>query len=630
MCGFCGFALRDGAVEALGARLSAMTRTLAHRGPDDQGEYLREGIAVGFRRLSIIDLDGGHQPIWNEEGNVAVVCNGEIYNFKELREELQKRGHHFSTGSDAETVVHLYEEKGEALFGDLVGMYAICLADFRIPGAPRLLLARDRIGIKPMYWGATDGGIYWGSEPKAILESGVFDRRLRDTALVDYLVQGYTSGPRSAWSGISRLEPGHWLEWTRERGVRVQRYWDLPLEERPESAPAEEILDWIDRIVGDRLVADVPLGAFLSGGIDSTAVVTSMVGASAEQVVACSVGFAEKSHDELERARGTARRLGLVHHTSILQPDPTLALEVLPWFYDEPLADSSCVPTYLVSKMARENVTVALSGDGGDEIFGGYRRYVYDVAENRLRRTLGPLGRKGLATLGRFYPKLDAAPRWLRAKSVLENFGRDPARAYYASLTQLSTEEAFAVLAPDLRESLRDHDPFEAFQEHYDRPCDCDPLYRAQYADFKTFLPDQILVKTDRASMAVSLEVRVPLLDHRFVERFAALPRNEKVRGGRGKHALREALRSRIPGEVLDGPKMGFDTPLRGWIRGPLADAVSESVESLPEDWFDRGALRTRFSEHRAGHRDHSALLWSLLVLEQWRRCHRATGIAAG
>jgi len=628
MCGFCGFALRAGSIEPLGERLRSMAATLAHRGPDDQGELLREGVAVGFRRLSIIDLAGGHQPIWNEDGTVAVVCNGEIYNFRELREDLQRRGHTFGSGSDAETVVHLWEEKGEALLDDLVGMYAICLVDFRHRDDPRVFLARDRIGIKPLYYAETSEGIHWGSETKAILESGVFERTLRGPALLDFLVQGYVSGPDSAWDGLARLEPGHCLSWSRDSGARVRRYWDLPLEEREEHASEDEILEWVDRVVGDRLVADVPLGAFLSGGIDSTAVVTSMSGASAEQVVACSVGFEEKSHDELQRARATASRLDLCHHTQVLRPDPAAAIEILPWFYDEPLADSSCVPTWLVSRMAREHVTVALSGAGGDEVFGGYRRYVFDVAENRVRQALGPWGRKGLGALGRLYPKLDAAPRWLRAKSVLENFGRDPARAYYASLTQMSREEAALVLAPELREALEGHDPFAAFRDHYERPRGTDPLYRAQYADFKSFLPDQILVKTDRASMAVSLEVRVPLLDHRFVERFAPLPREAKVHGGRGKHALREALRRRIPGEVLDGRKMGFDTPLRGWIQGPLAGATLEALESLAGEWFDGAALRHRFAEHTAGRRDHSALLWSLLVLEHWRRRHGVTGIS--
>ena len=389
------------------------------------------------------------------------------------------------------------------------------------------------------------------------------------------------------------------------------------------------MLEWLDEVVRARLVSDVPLGAFLSGGIDSTAVVTSMSRLLDAPPVVCSVGFNERSHDELGVARATAERLGLVQHTEILEADPTLALETLPWFYDEPLADPSTVPTWLVSKMAREHVTVALSGDGGDETFAGYRRYVHDAAENRLRQALGPAGRAAFRTAGRVYPKMDWAPRFLRGRTFLSNVGDDPARAYWRSVSILDRAEAVGLLAPDVRASLSEHDPFEAFAEHYRRPSVDDPLYRAQYADFHTYLPDQILTKVDRASMAVSLEVRVPILDHRFAERFAHLPAEEKVRAGRGKHAFREALRSRLPGEVLDGKKRGFDTPLAAWIRGPLATPVAEAVESLPGDWFDRAALRLRLEEHRAGRRDHGRVLWSLLVLEHWRRRHAVTGLAA-
>ena len=629
MCGFSGYALRDVTAPFDRERLRAMNQTLVHRGPDDEGLEFRDGLALGFRRLSIIDLGGGHQPIWNEDETIAVICNGEIYNFRELRARLENAGHKFRTHSDAETLVHLYEDLGEALLSELVGMFAICIADFRRPGHPRLFLARDRIGIKPLYWCETAEGLFWGSEPKAILASGALSRRMRGAALVDYFVQGFVSGPDAVWEGMQRLEAGHFLTWTPGQGsADVRRYWDLPLDGERDSVTSQEILDLIDRVVTDRLVADVPLGAFLSGGIDSTAVVTAMAAVSGDPVLACSVGFEEKSHDELELARATAARLNLVHHTEVLRPDPSVAIEHLPWFYDEPLADSSTVPTWLVSRMAREHVTVALSGDGGDEVFGGYRRYVFDVAENKARKALGSVGRGLFAGVGAIYPRLAWAPRVLRAKSVLQNLGRDPGRAYYASMTQVGLQEVREILAPSLRAELADHDPYRAFAEHYERPRGCDSLYRAQYADFKTFLPERILVKTDRASMAVSLEVRVPLLDHRFVEAFANLATRHKVQGGRGKHALREALRSRLPAEILDGKKRGFDTPLRGWIQGPLAKAVGDAIEEVPGDVFDRAQLRRRLSDHKKGLSDHSQLLWSLLIWEHWRRRHQMGGIA--
>jgi len=605
-----------------------MTRAIAHRGPDDETFELRAPFGVGYRRLSVIDPAGGRQPLWNETRDVAVWCNGEIYNYRELRRELQGRGHSFRTGSDAECIAHLYEECGARFPERLVGMFAVVVLDWRDPARPRLLLARDRIGIKPLFYASAGERLYFGSEPKALLASGALPRRLRARALLDYLVQGWVGGPDAAWEGMQRLPPASVLLW--ESGVaRVERYWDLPHDRLRDPAGAEEILEALDRTVGEHLVSDVPLGAFLSGGIDSNAVADAMARADGQAPVLCSVGFREEAFDELPIAQRSAARLHAVHHTARLEADPTLALDTLPWLFDEPLADPSCVPTLLVSRMAREHVTVALSGDGGDEVFGGYRRYVFDVAENRARRRFGRAGCRVLAGVGRVYPKLDWAPRWLRAKSTLGNLGLDPARAYFASLTQLSRAQALSLLAPELARSLAEHDPFDAFEGHYRRTSVADPLLRATYADFHTFLPDRILVKADRASMGASLELRPPLLDHRLVEHFVNLPAAEKVRGGRGKHAFREALRARLPDEVLDGPKRGFDIPLRRWISGPLAEVVGAAVESLPEEWFDRARLRRLLAEQRAGFRDHSQLLWTVFVLERWRVRHAVSSTLA-
>ncbi len=627
MCGICGLLLRDPRQRPEEARLAAMTDSLSHRGPDDRTLFLDGPAGLGFRRLSVIDPAGGRQPLFNEARDVLVIMNGELYNFRELRARLQERGHVFRTGSDAEVLVHLYEELGDGCLAELVGMFAFALLDLR-GGRHRLLLARDPLGIKPLYWAETETGLAFGSEPKSLLASGWLPRNLRPAALLDYLVQGYIGGEDTAWEGLRRLRPGHALVFQPPARARITRYWDLPLELRGPAAPGE-ILEQLDRAVASELVADVPLGAFLSGGIDSTAVATSMRAAASGPLVLCSVGFHERSHDELPLARATAERLGAIHHARVLEPDPGLAVRTLPWFFDEPLADPSTVPTYLVSSVAREHVTVALSGDGGDETFAGYRRYVHDVAENRLRRSIGAGGRAAARSLGRLYPRLDWAPRPLRGRTFLTNVGDDPARAYWRSVTQLERSEALALLATDLAAALAEHDPFQAFAEHYRRPRVDDPLYRAQYADFHTYLPDQILAKVDRASMAVSLEVRVPLLDHRFVERFANLPRGEKVRGGRGKHALRAALRRRIPAAILDGRKRGFDTPLGAWIRGPLAGAVAEAIEALPSEWFDREALRAALERHRSARRNHDRLLWSLLVLEHWRRRHGVRGLSA-
>lgn len=626
MCGITGI-FRRGRERVEERRLAAMTDAIAHRGPDDRTLHLAGSVGLGYRRLAIIDPAGGRQPLFNEARDVAVLMNGELYNFRALRAELELAGHVFRTGSDAEVLVHLYEEMGDALVTRLAGMFAFALLDQRA-GRERLLLARDPLGIKPLYYAETEHGLLFGSEAKALLASELLPRRLRSRALLDYLVQGYVGGEDAAWEGMRRLPPGHTLVVEDGRVQAVRRYWDLPRKLRGPVEP-DEVLAALDRSVADALVSDVPLGAFLSGGIDSTAVATSMRQADAGPLVLCSVGFRERSHDELPRARRTAERLRAIHHTRVLEPDPTLALETLPWFFDEPLADPSSVPTYLVSKVAREHVTVALSGDGGDETFAGYRRYVHDVAENRVRAALGRRGQAAARGLAAVYPRLDWAPRGLRGRTFLTNVGDDPARAYWRSVTRVERAEALALLAPALAEHLAEHDPFEAFARHYAQPEVDDPLYRAQYADFHTYLPDQILAKVDRASMAVSLEVRVPLLDHRFVERFANLPAGAKVRGGRGKHALREALRARLPAEVLDGPKRGFDTPIGEWIRGPLRSAVAAALETLPGEWFERGALRALLAEHVGGARNHDRLLWSLLVLERWRQRHGVTGLAS-
>ena len=643
MCGHAGYAFHDPERRAEHSVLSRMGQTFSHRGPDDEGIWTRPGISVGavFRRLSIIDLEGGHQPIPNENGDVVALVNGEIYNFKALRADLEKRGHIFRTHSDAEVVVHLYEECGLDVAKQLVGMFAFAIIDLR-GKTPRIVIGRDRLGIKPMYYLNGSDGFAWASEPKALLALGGdgpvdkagstpgLARNMRKEALLDYLIRGFIGGEQSAWNGISRLRPGCTLTWdaTQTGDPVIERYWDLPLDLRGETSESE-VAEWTDRVVNDRLVADVPLGAFLSGGIDSSAVVASMAVRMDDPVVACSVGFEEKSHDELGIAIDTAKSLGAIHHTEILRDDPRLALDVLPWFYDEPLADPSTVPTYLVSKMAREHVTVALSGDGGDETFGGYRRYVHDVAENKLRSAIGGPGRSVAGLLGKLWPRMERGPRFLRGKTFLSNVAADPAEAYFNSVSILSRKDALNLLAPDLRQELSEHSPFQEFDEHYRKVETSCPLYRAQDADFHTYLTDQILAKVDRASMAVSLEVRVPLLDHRYVERFANLPAHQKVSGGRGKHVFREALRPRLSGEVLDGAKRGFDTPLDGWIRKSLRTEVHAAVRDLPGDWLDKPKLQRLLDEHDAGARNHGRVLWSLFVLERWRKRHGVRGISA-
>jgi asparagine synthase (glutamine-hydrolysing) len=628
MCGFVGFVADDPRFLFEREVLARMAQSIERRGPDDQVLIVEPGGALAFRRLSIVDVSGGRQPFVQDAGRLVCCVNGELYNWREVRAELEADGAAFATHSDCEIVPHLYRRMGGRLAEKLVGMFAGAIIDLR--GArPKLTLLRDRLGIKPLYFARVAGGLLFGSEPKALLASGLLPRDLRPEALLEYLMQSYVGGPEAAWQGMQRLAPGHILEFEAGGQPRQTPFWKLPTSAERATVDPEEILEWLDRAVSIRMLADVPLGAFLSGGIDSNAVVDSMARQSKDPVVACSVGFVEKSHDELDEARRSATRLKLVHHTEILEPDPAGSLDELAWLFDEPHSDPSNLPTLLVSRTARKHVTVALSGDGGDEVFAGYRRYRHDAAENRLRRLLGRPLVQAASALGSVYPKMDWAPRPLRARTFLQNLGRDPARAYYHSVTQASRDQVVALLAPDLRQRLGAFDPFERFAEFYRRPPAADPLYRAQYADMHTYLPDQILAKVDRASMGCSLEVRVPLLDHRFIERFATLTPAHKLHGGRGKHAFREALRQRLPSSVLDGQKRGFDVPLAAWLRGPLAAALGHGLRALPADWFDRPRLLELEREHQSGQRDHARLLWSLLCLAHWQRVHQVRGLSA-
>lgn len=617
MCGIVGVA--GAGVDASNVALRAMGQSLAHRGPDDEQVLSRAGVGLCFRRLSIIDVAGGAQPLWNEDRDVACVLNGEIYNFQALRKGLMERGHRFRTGSDAEVVVHLYEEEGARFVEQLVGMFAIAVVDFRAAAGPIVTLYRDRLGVKPLYWTQTEGGgLAFASEPKALLAGGYGQRRLRGPALLDYLVLGWCGGSRSAWEGIERLEAGCRLRWSASEPLSLETWWEPPLTPLEEGEGDAALLDLLDQVVRERLISEVPLGAFLSGGVDSAAVVTSMRG-HADPLVCLSVGFAERSHDELEFARLTAERVGALHHEEVLGPESGLGEGDLAWHFDEPLADPSTVPTYLVSKMARQHVTVALSGDGGDEVFAGYRRYGFVRLEERLRGAGGSSWARAAER---------ALPAGVRGRSTLLNIADEPALAFFRSVSQVDPVEARGLLGGQALEAVGAHDPSERFRELWERPQGADDLYRAQYVDMRTWLPEDILTKTDRASMAVSLEVRVPLLDHRLVERFAPAPSAHKMRGMRGKRSLRRALKARVPAQVLAGKKRGFDTPVSAWLRGVLRPELEQALRSLPEDWFRREALARTHGEHMAGKRDHGRLLWSLLVLERWRQRHDVVGLA--
>lgn len=620
MCGICGIhGVRDASEDLRLVR--AMTELIVHRGPDDGGAALAGRTALGNRRLSIIDVAGGHQPLSNEDGAVTITFNGQVYNYREIQEELLRKGHVFRSHGDTETVVHLYEEIGERLVDRLRGMYAFAIADRR-GGREKFLLVRDRLGIKPLHYAETaPGRIVFGSELKTVLLGLDAEATVDPEALLDFLVFGYVPAPKTIFREIRKLPAGHFL--VAENGrTRIERYWDLEFDPdprpRPDAEIREEILAALDESVRIRLMSEVPLGAFLSGGIDSAAVVTSMALASKDPVRTVTVGFeGAGAVDERAAARRVAERIGADHRETVVTADVDEALGRLSRVLDEPFGDSSVIPTFHVSRAARERVTVALSGDGGDENFAGYRRYAYDRLENRLRGALPRPFRALLGAAGRAYPKLDFLPRPFRWKTLLTNLGRSAGEAYFRSVAFVSPEIARSLLAPDLRRGLEKYDPFAAHREHFERARHLDPLARVQYLDVKTYLVDDILTKVDRASMAVSLEARVPLLDHRFMEMAARLPSGAKLRGMRGKIAFREALRPRVPGEILDGEKRGFSVPLGRWMRDDLREKVDRLALS-DDPLTDRDAVRRLVAAHRSGRSDHGTPLFSLLMLRLW------------
>jgi len=597
--------------------LRRMTSVLAHRGPDGEGLYLDGPAGLGHRRLSIIDLAGGAQPIANEDRTVWVICNGEIYNFRELRAGLLARGHRFATGSDSETIVHLYEERGEDCVQDLNGMFAFALWD---SSRRRLLLARDRLGKKPLYYAHRPGGaLAFGSELKAVLADPEVSRAIDLEALDRYLSLLYVPAPQTIFRHVRKLPAGHLLV-ADARGVTIREYWDVRFADgprRPTREYADELRDLLRRAVSDRMVSDVPLGAFLSGGLDSSTVVALMADLSERPVVTASVGFRESDHDERPSARLVAHRFGCDARESEVTPEIRDLLPKLVWHFDEPFADSSAVPTYYVSKVAREHVTVALSGDGGDELFAGYARHFWDRWEARARRLARPV--LAVRALARWWPET------MRGKNALLHLGMTQGEACVRKHSSELFRDAAkrSLYGEDLAAATASFDPLAVHRAYYER-CDArDPLDRSLYVDLKTYLADDILVKVDRMSMAHALEVRAPFLDHRVVEFVAALPADLKLRGRTTKFILREAMRPVLPGAVLTKPKHGFTAPISRWLGGELRDMVEDLLfepRAEQRGWFNPRTVKQIWADHHEGVRDASHQLWLLLVLELWCR----------
>ena len=634
MCGIAGFADSSIGGRALGqtpARLEPefalvhrMCEVIRHRGPDDEGIHVEPGLGLGMRRLSIIDLAGGRQPIHNETGTVWVVFNGEIYNYRELRAELEARGHRFSTASDTESIVHAYEEWGEAAFVRLRGMFGIALWD-----QPRrtLLLARDRAGIKPLHYVERQGRLFFGSEIKSLLAAGAVDPRLSLRALDHYLAFLYTPRDRSIFEAVRKLPPGHYLRW-RDGCADVQQYWQLGASETfagSERDAAEALRGVLADAVRSHLVSDVPLGAFLSGGVDSSAVVGLMAQASPRPVQTFSIGFDEPQFDELEHARAVAQHFGTDHHEFIVRPDGLSILDSLVSHFDEPFADSSAIPTWYVSEIARRHVTVVLSGDGGDELFGGYDRYLPHPRIAQFDRIPLP-GRRTLARL--IWPHL---PHGARGKNFLRHVGKNDHARYIDSVAMFQSDERVALYSPEVRATLA-ADAETALERHFDRFTALPLHSRMMRLDFETYLPEDVLTKVDRMSMAHSIESRVPLLDNDVIDFAATLPARFKIADGRRKHVLKEALRPLLPSGILDRRKQGFGVPLGVWFRGGLTDLFSDVLNSpraRQRGYFEPSFTMRLMREHLAGQRDHTLRLWQLLVFELWHRQY-VDGTAVG
>ncbi len=624
MCGIAGVVYSDPRHPVDRALVRAMTRTLAHRGPDAEGYLFDRGVGLGHRRLSIIDLSTGDQPIFNEDGSRAVVFNGEIYNFRELRDELTTRGHRFATASDTEVIVHAWEEYGDECVARLRGMFAFALWD---RSRRRLLLARDRVGKKPLYYVQDKERLVFGSELKAVLADPAVKRTISLEALDDYLSFGTVPAPATIYQDVRALPPGHLLTWEDGR-ARVVEYWDVPVGpvcRRSETEHLEAFAAVFDDAVKVRMISDVPLGAFLSGGVDSSAVVLAMASHSTRPLLTTSVRFRDQAFDEAPHARAVAAQVGADHAEVFVEPDAATVLPRLAWHLDEPFADSSALPTYYVSQAARRRVTVALSGDGGDEFFGGYAwRYGLSLVEARVRRWLPRPVRGGLvAPLAAVWPKGDRWPRPLRWKTFLRNVSLSPEQAYFHDMSLFAPSEKAALLAPDLRRAVADHDPFEGFARHFERVRGLPHLTRITYVDAKTYLAADILVKVDRMSMAHSLEVRSPLLDHKVIEFAATLPPEMKFRRLTSKYLLRRYLARRLSPSLAYRPKQGFAIPLARWLRTdlrPLAEDLLLSRRTLGRGYFVPETVRALWDAHQRGVRDHAHRLWALMMLELWHR----------
>jgi len=626
MCGIVGLFDIHGIGEIEKQWLDQMNASQSHRGPDGAGTHIELGIGLGHTRLSIIDIASGHQPLYNEDGSVVVTYNGEIYNYLELMRELQDRGHEFKTRCDTEVIVHAWEEWGEQCVTRFRGMFAFAVWD---SNQQQLFLARDRLGIKPIFYTLLDNGIFaFSSELKALKILPELNRSIDPTSVEDYFSLGYVPEPKTIYRDTFKLKPGFSL--LLERGKPLAKpvcYWDLSCVLQPptqQTQVEEELVERLQEAVRIRMVSEVPLGAFLSGGVDSGSVVAMMAELSKEPVNTCSIGFDVPNFDETDYAKKVARRYKTNHTESIVASNDFDLVDRLSQLYDEPYADSSAIPTFRVCELAKQKVTVALSGDGGDEHLAGYRRYCWHMNEERLRRRI-PLGlRKSLfGSLGRFYPKADWAPKVFRAKTTFEALARSSVEAYFHTVSLTTPLQREQIFSDSLKTDLQNYSSLSIFENYSKNAPTDDPLTLIQYLDVKTYLVGDILTKVDRASMAHALEVRVPLLDHQLVDWISGLQPSLKLRGQCGKYVFKKAMESYLPEDILYRKKMGFGVPLAEWFRGPLRSQMNARLLSgVMSDcgFFNLTTIEVLIRQHLSRIRDHSTVIWSLFMFEAFLR----------
>jgi asparagine synthase (glutamine-hydrolysing) len=637
MCGIVGIVDLNGERPIARELIERMNQVQHHRGPDETGVHLDPGVALGHKRLSIIDLANGQQPMFTADRRFVIVYNGEVYNFAELRAELEALGHGFKTRCDTEVLLYAYAQWGEACVTRFRGMFAFAIWDRE---EKRLFLARDRLGIKPLYWcKLPDGRVAFASELKSLLELPDLARDIDPRSVEDYFALGYVPEPRTIFGAAHKLAPGHTLTLTRGQSAAPApaQYWDVPFTPLPSASEEDlgrELIERLRDAVKVRLVAEVPLGAFLSGGVDSSAVVAMMAGLSDTPVKTCSIAFGDKAFNESEYAQRVATRYATDHRVREVDPNDFDLIEKLSGLYDEPFADSSAMPTYRVCELAREQVIVALSGDGGDENLAGYRRQRWHMNEEAIRSRIPSWLRRGVfGPAGAVYPKLDWAPRVLRAKSTLQALARDSIDAYQHSVSVVPDHLRARLFSASFRRTLDGYHAREVFREHARRAPTDHPLSLIQYLDIKTYLPGDILTKVDRASMAHALEVRVPILDHPLVEWMSGMPPDLKLRGAEGKYIFKQALRPHVDEDILYRPKMGFAVPIETWFRGALREQVRERLlgDTLAASGlFDLSYVRTLVEQHQSGRSNHGPTLWSLLMFESFYRRAMSGTLVAG